>query len=274
MEIIKQASLNGFEHIYALNGYTVSSDHTGYYKYMLLDRLEKNVSAGKLVFVSPDLWQDPFEKLYHNIDCSNRGFTPTPEIACMCITDKSSANEEAMWKAYGDQENRKVVRVTYDVNCLYSILNDYSRKHDCKVYIGRAIYTFSKDEITSFYKNTEFCPMTMDIEHYLSLMLLKRTAFSYENEIRIFIVKNEKSNDFLTEGILSVPVDYKEEKLITRVMLAPYLPIDYKKFDAKLIKQRNKLEEEIYKKLLKELLDCSVEQSRLYEPKQKKKQML
>lgn len=262
--------LNGFDRIFSLNGYSVSSEDASYYKYMRLDRLVKNVEDRELIFVSPDLWQDPFEKLYHGIDCSCRGLMSTPEIACMCVTDKSSTNEEAMWKAYAD--NEKVVRVSFDANSLFALLSDYAKKNNCDIYIGRAIYKYSKDEIKSFYKNNLFCPSVMNVEHYLNLMLLKRVAFSYENEIRIFIV-NKGGSTFYENGLVSVPVDYKEERLIGRVKLGPYPPINPKLFDAKLIKKRNNLEEELYKEKLKTLLECSVEQSRLYEPKSKIKAM-
>ncbi|MBP3355944.1 MAG: hypothetical protein J6K95_02100 [Rikenellaceae bacterium] len=62
----------------------------------------------------------------------------------------------------------------------------------------------------------------MNREHYLSLMLLKRKSFQYENEVRIFLVKDKIKFD---NGLLKIHCNYTTEGLVSNVMLSPYPPI-------------------------------------------------
>ena len=80
---------------------------------------------------------------------------------------------------------------------MLQLLEDYANKNGYEVYIGKVNYEFEKQEIknlhlTSSKHYAKFFPATMKREHYLSLMLLKRKSFQYENEVRIFLVKNNK----------------------------------------------------------------------------------
>lgn len=67
-----------------LNGYSFPKDKRTVFKYMPLNRLLNFVKSNQFVFVSPESWYDPFEQLYHGIDCSSRGYI-TEDIACMCV---------------------------------------------------------------------------------------------------------------------------------------------------------------------------------------------
>ena len=73
--------------------------------------------------------------------------------------------------------------------------------------------------LSSKYYNDYF-PAVMTREHYLSLMLLKRKAFKYENEVRIFLVKKK-----ISEKLLKVKCNYKATKIVSNVMLSPYPPV-------------------------------------------------
>ena len=66
-------------------------------------------------------------------------------------------------------------------------------------YLGASV-----DEIENIHKqckkyNQIFFSDSFNIEHYLSLMLLKRKAFIYENEIRIFILHDNNTSTRETE---------------------------------------------------------------------------
>ncbi len=67
-----------------LNGYSFPKDKSTVFKYMPLDRFVNSVKNNQLVFVSPESWYDPFEQLYHGIDCSSRGYI-TEEIHLVCM---------------------------------------------------------------------------------------------------------------------------------------------------------------------------------------------
>jgi hypothetical protein len=255
--------LAGYSHIYMLNGYSFPKDKSTVFKYMPMDRFVCSVDNQELVFVSPETWYDPFEQLYFGIDCSSRGYH-TEDIVCMCVSEKSSTNEDASWRVYAGSSN-KSVRLSIEKDILLALLDDFASNNGYDVFIGRVNYSFEKKDIkglhnaTSPYYNVYF-PTVMNREHYLSLMLLKRKAFSYENEVRIFLVKNS-----IKEKLLKIPCDYKGTGLVSNVMLSPYPPVRKNgdlAFDVR--EKINKMESDEIKTVLKEKVNCRIQQSLLY----------
>ena len=266
MSIGTSTILHGYQHVHMLNGYTLPGDKTTIFKYMPLERFVKAVDNHELVFVSPESWYDPFEQLYFGIDCSLRGY-PTEDIACMCVSEKSSTNEDASWKVYAGS-NDKSVRIFIEQDKLLSLLEGYAADNGFEVYIGKVVYSFEKKEIKKLHVASSphhdvFFPSAMKREHYLSLMLLKRSAFSYENEVRIFLVKD--SITFDTNKLLKIDCDYKATGIVSNVMLSPYPPVREKEDMAFRVRQKmNNLESEEIKKTLNDKLGCRIQQSQLY----------
>ena len=95
-----------------LNGYSFPKDKSTVFKYMPLNRFVNSVKNNQLVFVSPESWYDPFEQLYHGIDCSSRDYI-TEDIACMCVSEKSSTNEDACWRVYSDSNDKAVNKLHF-----------------------------------------------------------------------------------------------------------------------------------------------------------------
>lgn len=257
--------LPGYSHIHMLNGYAFPKDKSTVFKYMPLDRLVKSVENNELVFVSPNAWYDPFEQLYYGVDCSSRGYI-TEDIACMCVSEKSSTNEDASWRVYADSSD-KAVRVSIDQTALLNLLEDYASTNGFKVYIGKVDYSFEKKEIKSLHtpssvNHSTYFPNYMSREHYLSVMLLKRKAFQYENEVRIFLVKDKI--DF-RNNLLCVSCEYKKSHIISNVMLSPYPPVRANGDIANKVRNKiNDIESQEYKKRLGDMLGCRIQQSMLY----------
>ena len=268
LETISDTIHPDYPRIHMLNGYKFPSDKSTVFKYMPLQRFLDCVDDNVLCFVSPDLWYDPFEQLYHGIDCSSRGYFPTEQIACLCISEKSSTNEDASWRVYSD--NVKGVRLSIDQKALLSLLNEYANDEDYQVYIGRVQYKLEKKEIETLFQKTSnyydhFFPHNMTRAHYLSVMLQKRSAFSYENEVRIFLVKETiKFND----GKVRITCDYKSKKLVSNVMLSPYPPVRKKGDPAYNVREKmNYMESQELKRVLKDKVGCRIQQCLLYSVK-------
>lgn len=260
--------VEGYSHIHMLNGYKFPSDKSTVFKYMPLERLVRSVKDNALVFVSPETWYDPFEQLYYGVDCSSHGYI-TEDIACMCVSEKSSTNEDASWRVYAGASN-KSVRVSFEQKILMNLLDDFADKNGYEVYIGKVDYSYDKKQIQTIHqKNSllygKYCPAKMTREHYLSLMLLKRKAFQYENEVRIFLVKNKIP---FKNNLLSIPCDYlnyQHPKLISNVMISPYPPVKSEGDMAYKVRERiNKIESDQIKEELTVMLDCRIQQSMLY----------
>lgn len=251
-----------------LNGYSLPKDKSTFFKYMPLDRFVSNVHNNEFVFVSPESWKDPFEKIYYGVDCSSRGYD-TQDIACFCITEKSSTNEDASWKAYADN-GEKAVRLSINQLLFLEMLDDYALENGFEVYIGKALYGLEKKEIMDLYKTDApyhglFFPPQMKLMHYLSVMTLKRSAFEYENEVRVFLVKKEGKINF-EDKLIKIYCDYDLSGIVTKVMLSPYPVLSDSDDLVYSVRSRiNKLESNELKRILKELVGCQVCQSRLYE---------
>jgi hypothetical protein len=266
MNVGTSTFLTGYPHVHMLNGYSFPKDKSTVFKYLPLDRFVKMVDNNELVFVSPETWYDPFEQLYYGINCSSRGYV-TEDIACMCVSEKSSTNEDASWKVYAGS-NDKAVRLSIEQEKLLHLLEDYAKANGFEVYIGKVDYSFERTEIEKLHNassphHNDYFPAAMTREHYLSLMLLKRGAFKYENEARIFLVKDTISFD--ANKLLKIYCDYKTSGIVSNVMLSPYPPVREKGDIAYKVRQKmNNLETNEIKRILNDKLGCRIQQSQLY----------
>ena len=135
MNIGNSYKVPGYHHINMLNGYAFPKDKSTVFKYMPLDRLVQSVDKGVLVFVSPETWYDPFEQLYYGIDCTSKGYA-TEDIACMCVSEKSSTNEDASWRVYAGTNN-KTVRISLEQDKLLQLLDGYAEFNGFEVYMTK-----------------------------------------------------------------------------------------------------------------------------------------
>lgn len=264
LKTITERRLSPYRHIHVLNGFSFRKDRNVFYKYMPLDRFKRSVKDGVFVFVSPELWQDPFERMYFNVDCTTHGYQ-TEDIACLCVSEKSSTNEDASWRVYADKGG-KVVRLSIERTLFLDMMDDYADKNGYEVYIGKAQYGYEKREIMNLYKpgspdHNLFFPLIMERKHYLSVMTLKRSAFEYENEFRVFLVMDKIPYD----GLVKIPCDYKLSGLITDIVMSPYpaFPADPALANPK--RECYNQDSDRQKKILGKLVGCPVRQSRLYE---------
>ena len=184
----------------------------------------------------------------------------------MCVSEKSSTNEDACWRVYAGSGG-KTVRISLEQEKLLQLLDDFAHNNGFEVFIGKVNYEFEKKEIKKLHLPSskhyvKFFPNDMSREHYLSLMLLKRKSFLYENEVRIFLVKETITFD---NGCLKIPYDYAGG-LVSNVMLSPYPPVRAKGDLAVKVRERiNNLESEEIKKVLKSKVGCRIQQSQLYQ---------
>ncbi len=273
--------------VYALNGFpSKKTELIGMHLYRYTDiekfkndaKEKKNVKGkvNELVFVSPVKWGDKFERRFLYTKYNNFS---QKEIRCMCFTKECFWNEEAGWKSHGFSEHswdscgqkdclilkeRKQVRLKLALWGLLSSLSKYAVENGVKIYIGEAIYGLTVKQILNLHNNGEdyhdlFFPNPMRDENFLSLMLLKRKAFLYEDEVRIFIYLNEPidrdgsrvvnvrdiSDEFFLER---VKVNYKD--FLKEIRLSPFFDDDSamqaksdlnKLFSSKIIVKRSDL---------------------------------
>ena len=163
------------------------------YRFLAIDDTLKLFETKSLTFKNPSKWKDPFESFYlskqYQIKDKTMYLPIKDKIFACCF---SSENYEASWKIY--TPNNDGVRITFDTEKLLHQLK--LQNMDVKFFIGKVNYQTTRDY---FSLKNEAASLEKEImnnkigKHQINLLLKKRIAFEYENEIRIIIV-SEKSN--------------------------------------------------------------------------------
>lgn len=186
------------------------------YRYMDHKKLKER----KLWFSNPEKWQDPYEKLFLD---SKYLFSGSKEdeyrlknrVFCICLTPASLS--EAAWKVY-----RYATKFSIDTTKLVQVLEANTKDYD--IYIGKVNYKSSSSlrrdsirKLTGFGKES----FASSDEAWVRLLLLKRTAFKYEEEIRIILVPKEKKPNIKDGVVLESSISLKD--LFFHVEISPLL---------------------------------------------------
>lgn len=182
------------------------------YKYMpasrVLDIIEKE--PHQIGFVSPDLWYDPYETKFLNTDYSMLNGYKQPKVYCFCAR-MDNLNEEASWKIY-KKENEPLLRLSIRTIDFLLSLDKFARDYTCDLYFSKVDYKLKRKEIDGLYLPSS--PYFHDYfdgfndKQYVRVMSLKRWAFNYENEYRIFVIPNDQMaiEEYLKDGVLFIPI--------------------------------------------------------------------
>lgn len=164
-------------------------------KFMPLEKALSLLETKTIWFANPETWPDPYEKYFLCAKYGSKDFPWLGRIYCSCFTNNASS--EASWNAYS--KNEICVRLTFDSKRLLSLLDNY-QKINPKFFV--CFDTVQYMRTNSIVKNLDKIPFEPSIiggfsiqkeESKARLMLLKRKAFSYEDEYRAIIVRSFKS---------------------------------------------------------------------------------
>lgn len=170
------------------------------YKYMSLDTAFICLDNGSFRFQQPTNWSDEYEGLYYkaNYGKVKNGSQARKDLyACCMALNKTS---EPAWKmySYGGKGLQSVcVEFILDHQELQKQLSNYAIAHNMTVYEGKVNYSQSDYTIQTIGKKIN--PLygkffhDFDLSRYLTLLLLKRQAFSHESEVRFFMIPDKGS---------------------------------------------------------------------------------
>lgn len=172
-----------------------------------IDRFTSMLNTNKLTFVNPASWNDPFEKFFYERDYILSGkkiqLPVRDRLFALCFTGTSSS--EAFWKVYSPLEDG--IRLTFKTEDFINIFLD--KIYNVEIYIGKVNYKSTKEffeldaikqELISELKESSIGKSQID------LMIQKRKAFEYENELRIMIIPKEQK----TSKKLSIRADIRD----------------------------------------------------------------
>jgi len=172
--------------------------HKPLYKYMDVESAFRFLKAVTISYVEPSSWYDPFEKRFYNADFSKIQNFVKPKLFASCFTRKAS--NEASWVMYSYFKNglaSKSIRFELTPGLYYDILEGYGDLTKTKIVISDVNYSLNEQTIKALHKKT--CQEhnryfeNFNIDKFIDLMLIKRKAFEYEKEVRIFIVPTSET---------------------------------------------------------------------------------
>lgn len=175
------------------------------YKYCSLENCLEMIDKTSLWFANPATWQDPFESMFltaeYQLPSGVVAHHPWQQrVFGTCMTE--TATSEAYWNIY----SRKQIGMSMAIkrNVLLQELRAYSQRTNTHIYIGKVEYQKTAELVNPDLRSNPFISPHINqygiktAEAKVRLLLLKRSSYRYENEIRFFIVKREK---ILSNGI-------------------------------------------------------------------------
>ena len=163
------------------------------YKYVALENFLKMLEGNYIHMLNPQEWKDPYESRflcqeYKLVETEEMRHPFRDKLLATCFTHPS--NCEAQWNTYS--KGKPVVQISFKTETL---LEQLLKAEGSDLYIGQVRYFNTrnddniKDEICAILNNV--IPPTD--EDWLRIMLLKRSPYSYEKEIR-FLTVNDKND--------------------------------------------------------------------------------
>lgn len=174
------------------------------YRYMPYSRVREMLKDNTITFVSPALWDDPYEKRYYNAKL-NGSDNVFPNIACFCVTSSPSENSAAFW-SWSKGSNEPWLRIEFRLVELLDGLNDLAGRIGARIYVSPMRYDYDEDEIDNIHKKMDFDEKNLE-RSYVKLLSIKRKAYKYENELRISFVWGRNTSMLESKEKLKYEVD-------------------------------------------------------------------
>ncbi len=227
------------------------------HKYMSFDDALRVLKNKKLWFANPCTWDDPLEKEYLTKPFMISGkpqFLPWKDnVYITCLS--RNATSEALWKNHA-KLRYCTLNFTFYAPKLLELLLHYTSDFD--VYIGNVKYvpvSTLKQKLSKISFLSSVIASWAD-PLWARMLMLKRNAFRYEDEVRIMLVRKEKQTipccqDKGMAIAYNIVPSVKEEDLLQTIYLDPNLPDEVVDF---------------YKKSLCDCTTCkNIKPSRLYQ---------
>lgn len=191
--------------------------YTKVYKYMTIDAFLTSMYCGNWRFFEPSKWNDRFEQRFY---CAKYNFRAsignTPQLFATCVTRVK--NNEAAWKVYahGLGLGARCLQLELDIVELRKQLRTSGFRFEEKA------VTYEKETVIldlhkkrKRYYNKYFG--TFSLDKFLKLLSLKRDAYAYEQELRLFIIPDTagKRNGCKKAEYRDLQMQWKD--VITRV---------------------------------------------------------
>ena len=181
------------------------------YKYMTMDVFLTCLKYGTLRMQEPTNWSDQYEGRFYKAKYDDITSDPLPKLYATCITANPAS--EAAWKVYahGTGLGARCVQIKLNMEKLREQLcngknGDY--------YEGKVFYDLTDAEIDNLHlKGTPYHSLffsEFNSSKFVRLMLIKRQAYQYENETRLFLINPPIKPGKSQNHYYDAPVKWKD----------------------------------------------------------------
>lgn len=194
--------------------------YTRVYKYMTIEAFLVSLYAGTWRFYEPNKWSDKYERRFYCADYQIYGAEQaTPQLFATCVT--RNQNSEAAWKVYshGQGLSSHCVQLELDIDKLRTELRnkrfdivEKSVEYKHEKYILELHNKGKSKDYTEYFSS-------FSIDKFLKLLILKRDAYSYENEVRIFAIPKENGKRSRGNKCQSIDLAIDWSKVIRKVRI-------------------------------------------------------
>lgn len=203
------------------------------FKHLDLEAALLSMTNGNMRFYEPSNWDDDYECRFYNATYIERANPidkkKTPFLYATCFASKP--NNEAAWVLYSHNQTGLASRcVQFELN-LKELRKQLVKNAKKKmIYFGEVNYVSAyminhlHESIIDGRKNKYYQAYfdNFSLECYLNLLLLKRTVFEHEQEVRLFIIPNprsKESNNIKTRKIGKKKYVGNEKPLYTEIKI-------------------------------------------------------
>lgn len=184
------------------------------FKYMPLETFITCMYCKSLRFFEPSKWNDRFEQRFYCANFRMAGAAGnTPQLFATCVTREK--NSEAAWKVYSNGQGLGMhcLQLELDIAKLRAEIRrsglSYEERPVSYASEGYILDLHKKSNPKSGYKKY-FVPFTKS--SFLNLLTLKRDAYVYEQEVRLFVIRQNPSqirNTFKKADYQDIEIDWK-----------------------------------------------------------------
>ena len=187
------------------------------YKYMTIEAFLMSMYSEKWLFYEPSKWNDRFEQRFY---CAKYTFPSaignTPQLYATCVT--KIKNNEAAWKVYahGLGLGARCLQLELDIVELRKQLRATGKRFEEKAvsyekeYIILNLHKKRKSYYSKYFDS-------FSLDKFLRLLSIKRDAYSYEQELRLFIIPDDAGKRHGCKKAESIDIPIRWKDVITKV---------------------------------------------------------
>lgn len=212
---------------------------TSVYHYLEYPHALSIFSEGRLRLANPTNWSDPYEQRWRQIIFDKPG--PLQQTNAYVSCWSRSHYEEPAWRMAGFQRTNPILRIRCRVRDIVSAASTLAQQRPGSFFMGKVSYE-PEEALWKRASSARAGEVKEATRTAANLLLRKRNAFRFENEVRAFWLDDQPA-----KTAVFVPIDPKTA--VKQVMCSPYAHPD----------QRARIHQEFMDRFGVEVIDSRIE---------------